>query len=65
MKLLFLASLLGCLPAVFAAFGVTTSGSNMLVDSGGGLVTTSKLIYNLQYIYDWKLEIFNDRLCYS
>jgi len=29
------------LPAAFAAFGVTTSGSNMIVDSGGGLVTTS------------------------
>ncbi len=25
----------------FAAFGVTTSGTNMLVDSGAGLVTTS------------------------
>ncbi|KAF9454776.1 polysaccharide lyase family 4 protein [Macrolepiota fuliginosa MF-IS2] len=29
-----------CLPAAFAAFGVTTSGNNMLVDSGAGLVTT-------------------------
>lgn len=26
----------------FAAFGVTTSGNNFLVDSGAGLVTTSK-----------------------
>ncbi|KAK7464908.1 hypothetical protein VKT23_006116 [Stygiomarasmius scandens] len=31
---------LACVPTVFAAFGVTTSGSNMLVDSGAGLVTT-------------------------
>ncbi|KAF9468615.1 polysaccharide lyase family 4 protein [Collybia nuda] len=35
-----LITLLGCLPAVFAAFGVTTSGSNLLVDSGAGLITT-------------------------
>ncbi|KAJ2932634.1 hypothetical protein H1R20_g1986, partial [Candolleomyces eurysporus] len=32
--------LLALLPAVFAAFGVTRSGSNYVVDSGGGLVTT-------------------------
>ncbi|KAJ6584788.1 polysaccharide lyase family 4 protein [Mycena capillaripes] len=31
---------LALLPSAFAAFGVTTSGSNMLVDSGAGLVTT-------------------------
>lgn len=35
--------LLAILPAVFAAFGVTTSGSSLVVDSGAGLVTTSKL----------------------
>ncbi|KAF5382448.1 hypothetical protein D9615_003008 [Tricholomella constricta] len=40
MKLLLLGSLLGCLPAVFAAFGITTSGNNLLVDTGAGLVTT-------------------------
>lgn len=40
MKLSFFA-LLACLPAAFAAFGVTTSGNNLLVDSGAGLVTTS------------------------
>ncbi|CAL1712560.1 unnamed protein product [Somion occarium] len=28
------------LPLTFAAFGVTTSGNNLLVDSGAGLVTT-------------------------
>ncbi|KAJ6557340.1 polysaccharide lyase family 4 protein [Mycena vulgaris] len=33
-------ALLALLPSAFAAFGVTTSGSNMLVDSGAGLVTT-------------------------
>ncbi|KAK0201694.1 polysaccharide lyase family 4 protein [Desarmillaria ectypa] len=32
--------LLGCISSAFASFGVTTSGSKMLVDSGGGLVTT-------------------------
>ncbi|KAF7365358.1 Polysaccharide lyase family 4 protein [Mycena venus] len=31
---------LALLPSAFAAFGVTTSGSNMIVDSGAGLVTT-------------------------
>ncbi|KAJ7645492.1 polysaccharide lyase family 4 protein [Mycena polygramma] len=31
---------LALLPSAFAAFGVTTSGSNLLVDSGAGLVTT-------------------------
>ncbi|KAL0576044.1 hypothetical protein V5O48_005925 [Marasmius crinis-equi] len=41
MKLLGLVSAyLACIPAVFAAFGVTTSGNNLLVDSGAGLVTT-------------------------
>ena len=34
--------LLGRLPAVFAAFGVATSSSSMIVDSGAGLFTTSK-----------------------
>ncbi len=34
--------LLGCLSSAFASFGVTTSGTKMLVDSGGGLVTTSE-----------------------
>lgn len=33
-------SLLSALPLAFAAFGVTTSGSNLVVDSGAGLVTT-------------------------
>jgi hypothetical protein len=36
------ALLLSLLPAVFAAFGVTRSGSNYIVDSGAGLLTTSK-----------------------
>ncbi|KAG6850066.1 hypothetical protein H0H93_001616 [Arthromyces matolae] len=35
-----LVKFLACIPAAFAAFGVTTSGSNMVVDSGAGLVTT-------------------------
>ncbi|KAF8895440.1 polysaccharide lyase family 4 protein [Infundibulicybe gibba] len=39
MKYLLL-GLIACLPSVFAAFGVTKSGSNLLVDSGAGLVTT-------------------------
>ncbi|KAG5654265.1 hypothetical protein H0H81_005511 [Sphagnurus paluster] len=39
MKLLF-AILLAFLPAAFAAFGITTSGNNLLVDTGAGLVTT-------------------------
>ncbi|PFH53914.1 polysaccharide lyase family 4 protein [Amanita thiersii Skay4041] len=39
MKLSFL-GLLASIPAALAAFGVTTSGSNMIVDSGAGLVTT-------------------------
>jgi len=30
------------LPVAFAAFGITTSGTNMVVDSGAGLVTTSE-----------------------
>lgn len=33
---------LAIIPAVFAAFGVTTSGNSLVVDSGAGLVTTSK-----------------------
>lgn len=33
-------SFLFILPVAFAAFGVTTSGTNMVVDSGAGLVTT-------------------------
>ncbi|KAG7088231.1 hypothetical protein E1B28_012248 [Marasmius oreades] len=36
----FVSALLVSVPAVFAAFGVTTSGNNLLVDSGAGLVTT-------------------------
>ncbi|KAF7346160.1 putative rhamnogalacturonate lyase A [Mycena sanguinolenta] len=36
-------AILALLPSAFAAFGVTTSGSNMVVDSGAGLVTTSGL----------------------
>ncbi|KAF9483429.1 polysaccharide lyase family 4 protein [Pholiota conissans] len=36
----FAVALVTFIPAVFAAFGVTTSGSNMVVDSGAGLVTT-------------------------
>ena len=35
-------NLLLSLPVAFAAFGVTTSGTNMVVDSGAGLVTTSE-----------------------
>ncbi|KAJ7069904.1 Rhamnogalacturonase B, N-terminal-domain-containing protein [Mycena amicta] len=31
---------LAALPSAFAAFGVTTSGTNLVVDSGAGLVTT-------------------------
>ncbi|KAJ7366715.1 polysaccharide lyase family 4 protein [Mycena albidolilacea] len=31
---------LALLPRAFAAFGVTTSGSNLIVDSGAGLLTT-------------------------
>lgn len=30
------------IPSALAAFGVTTSGTNMVVDSGAGLVTTSE-----------------------
>ncbi|KAF9021055.1 Rhamnogalacturonase B, partial [Hymenopellis radicata] len=33
-------ALLGCIPCAFAAFGITTSGDNMLMDTGGGLVVT-------------------------
>ncbi|KAJ6619527.1 Rhamnogalacturonase B, N-terminal-domain-containing protein [Mycena sp. CBHHK59/15] len=33
-------NLLAFLPGIWAAFGVTTSGSNLLVDSGAGLITT-------------------------
>ncbi|KAJ7147554.1 Rhamnogalacturonase B, N-terminal-domain-containing protein [Mycena crocata] len=40
MKFLSLSLALALLPSAFAAFGVTTSGSNLLVDSGAGLVTT-------------------------
>lgn len=36
-----LALFVSLLPAAFAAFGVTRSGSNYIVDTGGGLVTTS------------------------
>jgi hypothetical protein len=35
----FIIFLAGFLPAVFAAFGITTSGSRLIVDSGAGLVT--------------------------
>ncbi|KAF6757528.1 Rhamnogalacturonase B, N-terminal-domain-containing protein [Ephemerocybe angulata] len=35
-----LTTILSLLPTAFAAFGVTRSGSNYLVDSGAGLVTT-------------------------
>ena len=35
MKVLLLANLLAYLQVAFVAFGVTTSGSNMVVDSGG------------------------------
>ncbi|KAJ7696027.1 Rhamnogalacturonase B, N-terminal-domain-containing protein [Mycena rosella] len=34
-------ALLALLSSAFAAFGVTSSGSNLLVDSGAGLVTTT------------------------
>lgn len=44
MKLLALA-LLGCVPTAFAAFGITTSGSKMLMDTGDGLVVTSQLAF--------------------
>ena len=40
-------SLLSALPLAFAAFGVTTSGSNLVVDSGAGLVTTSMSTYHM------------------
>ncbi|KAG5340202.1 putative rhamnogalacturonate lyase A [Termitomyces sp. T112] len=40
MRFLIIANILACFPVAFAAFGVTTSGSNMIVDSGAGLVTT-------------------------
>jgi len=38
----FAVTLLALIPAAFAAFGVSSSGSNLLVDSGAGLVTTSE-----------------------
>lgn len=41
---LYLGILLSCVYAAYAAFGVTTSGSRMAVDSGAGLVTTSRPI---------------------
>ncbi|KAJ3480857.1 hypothetical protein NLI96_g8063 [Meripilus lineatus] len=40
LSFLALLTLLGYFQVAFAAFGVTTSGNNFLVDSGGGLVTT-------------------------
>ena len=40
-------SLLSALPPAFAAFEVTTSGSNLVVDSGAGLVTTSMSTYHM------------------
>ncbi|RDB17961.1 putative rhamnogalacturonate lyase A [Hypsizygus marmoreus] len=60
MKISLFAGLLGCLQVVFAAFGVTTSGSNMIVDSGGGLVTTintsngdiTSLVFNGKQLQD-------------
>ncbi|KAJ3513572.1 hypothetical protein NLJ89_g2873 [Agrocybe chaxingu] len=52
--------ILSCLPVAFAAFGVTTSGSGMVVDSGAGLVTTintsngdiTSLIFNGKQLQD-------------
>ncbi|TFK73605.1 polysaccharide lyase family 4 protein [Pluteus cervinus] len=51
---------LGLIPIVFAAFGVTTSGSNLLVDSGAGFVTTinknngdiTSLVFNGKQLQD-------------
>ncbi|KAF9565698.1 polysaccharide lyase family 4 protein [Agrocybe pediades] len=48
------------LPVAFAAFGVTTSGNNLVVDSGGGLVTTinksngdiTSLVFNGKQLQD-------------
>ncbi|KAF9013429.1 polysaccharide lyase family 4 protein [Cyathus striatus] len=53
-------SLLAYLPVVFAAFGVTTSGNNLVVDSGAGLITTinksdgdiTSLTYNGKQLQD-------------
>ncbi|KAF8645163.1 hypothetical protein AX16_007991 [Volvariella volvacea WC 439] len=53
-------SLLLCVPATLAAFGVTTSGSNLIVDSDAGLVTTinmnngdiTSLIFNGKQLQD-------------
>ncbi|KAG6918336.1 hypothetical protein DXG01_015195 [Tephrocybe rancida] len=60
MRILFLAKILACIPAAFAAFGITTSGSNLLVDTGAGLVTTinkangdiTSLLYNGKQLQD-------------
>ncbi|KAL0960933.1 hypothetical protein HGRIS_005938 [Hohenbuehelia grisea] len=57
---LFLAALLAFIPVVFAAFGITTSGSNVIVDSGAGLVTTvnsnngdiTSLVFNGKQLQD-------------
>ncbi|KAJ8519003.1 hypothetical protein ONZ45_g3996 [Pleurotus djamor] len=48
------------LPVAFAAFGITTSGSNVIVDSGAGLVTTvnsnngdiTSLVFNGKQLQD-------------
>ncbi|GLB38246.1 putative rhamnogalacturonan lyase B, N-terminal [Lyophyllum shimeji] len=60
MRLFVFGTFLGCIPAVFAAFGITTSGSNMVVDTGAGLVTTintsngdiTSMIYNGKQLQD-------------
>ncbi|KAJ8691452.1 hypothetical protein PTI98_011021 [Pleurotus ostreatus] len=57
---IFLAILSSLLPVTFAAFGITTSGSNVIVDSGAGLVTTvnsnngdiTSLVFNGKQLQD-------------
>lgn len=56
--ILYFAHLLLCLPVAFAAFGVTTSGSNMVVDSGAGLVTTSEWLEIVMHL-DARLMSWN------
>ncbi|KAF4577083.1 polysaccharide lyase 4 family protein [Pleurotus pulmonarius] len=56
----FLAIISSLLPVAFAAFGITTSGSNVIVDSGAGLVTTvnsnngdiTSLVFNGKQLQD-------------
>ncbi|CAA7261388.1 unnamed protein product [Cyclocybe aegerita] len=56
----FAVGIFSLLPVALAAFGVTTSGSNMVVDSGAGLVTTintsngdiTSLVFNGKQLQD-------------